>query len=149
MTMKRIFLVILSSIMIASVLIGCGTEKKADIKSEASEELELDLEATDEANIRAAIAVLTASLLSEHITEEEIKKNDTDGIVYGVYEDGSGLFAEVTATQKQDGWQNASKQSSNTGKEVGGVFITASTTGWRLTASLTDHNLPIMSNTLN
>lgn len=149
MIAKRIFLVILSSMVIASMLIGCGTEKKADTKSEVTGKSELDLEATDEANIRAAIAGLTTSLLSEGITEEEIKKNDTDGIVYGVYEDGSGLFAEVTATQKQDGWQNASEQASNTGKEVGGVFVTASTIGWRLTASLTDRNLPIMANTLN
>lgn len=149
MNVKKIFLVILSSIMIASMLIGCGTENTADIKSEAAGKTELDLEAMDEANIRAAVAGLTASLLSEGITEEEIKKNDTDGITYGVYEDGSGIFAEVTAIQKQDGWQNASEQASNIGKEIGGVFVMASTTGWRLTASLTDHNLPIMATTLN
>lgn len=143
--MKRIFLVVLSIVLIASMLIGCGAEKSA----EAAGKSELDLEATDEANIRAAIAGLTTSLLSEGITEEEIKKNDADGIVYGVYEDGSGIFAEVTATQKQDGWQNASDQFSNSSKDVGGVAVTASTIGWRLTASLTDRNLPIMANTLN
>ena len=141
--MKKIFLVVLSIMLIASMLIGCGAEKST--KAAGSE---LDLEAMDEANIRAAIAGLTTSLLSEGITEEEIKKNDADGIVYGVYEDGSGIFAEVTATQKQDGWQNASDQVSNTSKDVGGISVTASTTGWRLTASLTDRNLPIMANAL-
>lgn len=149
MIVKRIFLVIISGMMVASMLIGCGAEKKADIKSEALGKSELDLEAMDEANLRAAIAGLTASLLFEDITEEEIKKNDTEDVAYGVYEDGSGIFAEVTAAQKQDGWQNASEQASNTGKEVGGVFVIASTTGWRLTASLTDRDLPIMSNTLD
>lgn len=142
--MKRIFLVVLSIMLIASMLIGCGAEKSTEAAGS-----ELDLEATDEANIRAAIAGLTASLLSDDITEEEIKKNDADGIVYGVYEDGSGIYAEVTAVQNQDGWQNANDQASNTSKDVGGVSVTASTIGWRLTASLTDHNLPIMANTLN
>ena len=143
--MKKILLVILSIMMIASMLIGCGAEKS----TEAAGKSELDLEAMDESNIRAAIAGLTASLLSDDITEEEIKKNDADGIVYGVYEDGSGIYAEVTATQKQDGWQNASDQVSNTSKDVGGVAVTASNIGLGLTASLTDRNLPIMANTLN
>ena len=142
--MKKILLVMLSIMMIALMLIGCGAEKS----TEAAGKSELDLEAMDEANIRAAIAGLTASLLSEGITEEELKKNDADGIVYGVYEDGSGIYAEVTAVQNQDGWQNASDQFSNTSKDVGGVFVVASTIGWRLTASLTDRNLPIMANTL-
>ena len=141
--MKKIFLVVLSIMLIASMLIGCGAEKST--KAAGSE---LDLEAMDEVNIRAAVAGLTASLLSDDITEEEIKKNDTDGIAYGVYEDGSGIFAEVTAVQNQDGWQNASEQASNTIKDVGGVSVTASTIGWRLTASLTDRNLPIMANAL-
>lgn len=139
--MKKAVMMIVVIILICTVF-GCGTKTE----SETIGKSEFDLEAIDEANIRSAIAVLTAALLMGDVNEEEVKKNDNDNITFGIYEDGSGLFAEVLATQKQDGWQNAS---SNTGKEIGSVYVFSSTTGWKLTASLTDSDLPIMVTSLD
>ena len=143
--MKRIVTVLLVT-LIMIVLVGCGA---GGIESKTAGKSELDLEAMDEANLRAAIAGLTASLLMEDVTEEEIQKNNNDTITYGIYEDGSGLFAEVIAMQKQDGWQNASEQFSNAGKDIGGTYVPSSTTGWRLTANLIGSEKLIVANSLD
>ena len=90
-----------------------------------SAQLEKSREATDAANIRAAYAeVLTASL-----TDDETPTNVT-------YSDTEGWSKDVTATQKQAGWQATDYNSDDAANRIGGVKVAASTTGWTVNVDL-------------
>ena len=70
-------------------------------------QLEKAREATDAANIRAAYA---------EVTSEGLTNDKTD------------YSKDVTATQKTDGWQGTDYSTGN--NKIGGMNVTASTTGW-------------------
>ena len=83
--------------------------------------LEKSREATDEANIRAAYAEVMACAL----TDAKTGTND----VIRTEENGSATYTkDVTAVQKKAGWENG-----DANVNIGGVDVTASTTGWTIT----------------
>ena len=93
-----------------------------------SAQLEKSREATDAANIRAAYAeVLTASLTDDE-TSTNVPYSATDG-----------WSKDVTATQKQAGWQATnynSDDAADAANRIGGVKVAASTTGWTVKVDL-------------
>lgn len=79
--------------------------------------MEKSREATDEANIRSAYAIVqTASLTQD--TQEELTKQNTEDIKYTVTgAEGSYVYkAEITLKQQQDKWQSGAPN-------IGGVAV--------------------------
>lgn len=83
-------------------------------------QLEKSREATDEANLRAAYAEVMASALNETKANDDVK-GDKD----------NGWTVEVDATQTQDNWVSGASVN------IGGKDVSASTTGWTVTADAT------------
>lgn len=84
-------------------------------------QLEKAREATDEANIRSAYAVVQAAALTEE-SNTDIAKNDVTGLItYSVSGSSSGSYqykADITLKQKQNGWQG-------TQPTIGGMAVAA------------------------
>lgn len=88
-----------------------------------SAQLEKSREATDVANIRSAYAEVSADLLTDDSSNKEV---------------------EVPAKQKKPEWQGTdySKDNSKDNK-IGGQYVDASTTGWKVTADSTKNDVII------
>ena len=85
-------------------------------------QLEKAREATDEANIRNAYAVVQSAALTEE-KQDDLSKNDVDGLITYTVSGAAGTYkytAKVTLKQQQNGWQS----NGGTAPTIGGMTIT-------------------------
>ncbi|SDE73603.1 prepilin-type N-terminal cleavage/methylation domain-containing protein [Eubacterium pyruvativorans] len=87
-------------------------------------QLEKSRDATDEANVRSAIAEVTAAVLSDD------KKDSGNGDV--TYKDGTYTMI-VKATGQKAGWSGAADE--NTKIKIGGIEVAPATVGGQWTVS--------------
>ena len=87
-------------------------------------QLEKSRDATDEANVRSAIAEVTAAVLSDD------KKSSGNGDV--TYKDGTYTMI-VKATGQKAGWSGAADE--NTKIKIGGIEVAPATVGGQWTVS--------------
>ena len=82
-------------------------------------QLEKSREATDEANIRNAYAVVQSAALTEE-NSTDLTKNDVAGLITYAVSGSSGTYkytATITLKQQQDGWQS----NGGTAPTIGGM----------------------------
>ena len=87
-------------------------------------QLEKSRDATDEANIRAAIAEVSAAVLADD-------KANSGHVTYN--NDAKTYSMDVAATGKTAGWSG--EASKTTAKEIGGYSVAPSQTGWTISGT--------------
>lgn len=88
--------------------------------------MEKSRDATDEANVRSAIAEVTAAVLADDKTDSGDVKYTAESNTYSV---------TVTATGKKAGWSGVTGTA--TAIKIGGIDVKPSTTGWTVTGTIT------------
>ncbi|SFN99414.1 prepilin-type N-terminal cleavage/methylation domain-containing protein [Eubacterium pyruvativorans] len=90
-------------------------------------QLEKSRDATDEANVRSAIAEVTAAVLSDD-------KTDSGDVTYSKKDDGDGTYTmTVKAKGQKAGWSGAASTTESI--KIGGIEVKPSTKGWTVSGT--------------